>query len=276
MTSSTTSVPLATTEPLTTGWEPDLDVEDSLLRRYLFHNVDLTSALARAAGGDVLERADVVAADLRRPSGYWNAATLLQPPDDLEGLLADLRRFYGPGRGQVVLWSAWPTPDLSIHGWRLSGHPPLLVRPPVSLAAVGDGGDPRVRRVTDAATLRRWEKTAVRGYPLPELEGEPEGAVAPAGLLDDRRFGFWAGEENGEINSIAMAFRARGLGSLALGVTLPGQRHSGLWRSLCVERLRSFGDDWAAGVFSDFSRRGAQRLGFVPVCRLTLWVLDRP
>ena len=30
------------------------------------------------------------------------------------------------------------------------------------------------------------------------------------------------------------------------------------------------------GVFSDFSRPGAEALGFVPLLRLTLWILDRP
>ena len=30
------------------------------------------------------------------------------------------------------------------------------------------------------------------------------------------------------------------------------------------------------GVFSDVSRPGAEALGFVPLLRLTLWILDRP
>jgi hypothetical protein len=34
-------------------------------------------------------------------------------------------------------------------------------------------------------------------------------------------------------------------------------------------------DLWVTGVFSDFSRLGAERLGFVPVQRFTLWVCDR-
>ena len=33
---------------------------------------------------------------------------------------------------------------------------------------------------------------------------------------------------------------------------------------------------WIAGVFSDHSRPGAESIGFVPVLRLTLWILDRP
>jgi hypothetical protein len=33
---------------------------------------------------------------------------------------------------------------------------------------------------------------------------------------------------------------------------------------------------WMAGVFSDVSQPGAEALGFVPLLRLTLWILDRP
>jgi hypothetical protein len=264
-----------TTPHLTTGWEPGLDVGDSMLRRYLFHNADLTTAIATAAGGEVLVRDDVVAADLRRPSGYWNAATLLQPPEDVDGLLADLEAFYRPGRGEVALWSAWPLPDLRDRGWALSGHPPLLIRPPGDGPA-GDAGAADVERVEDPSTLRRWEEVAVRGYPMPELAGEPPGAVAPPGLLDDPRVGFWAGPDTETVHAVAMGFRARGLGSLALGVTLPDHRHAGSWQALCAARLRWIGEDWAAGVFSDFSRRGAERLGFVPVTRLTLWTRPRP
>ena len=30
-------------------------------------------------------------------------------------------------------------------------------------------------------------------------------------------------------------------------------------------------DRWAAGVFSDYSRPGAESIGFVPIARFTLW-----
>ena len=275
---STSIPPEAEPAPLTTGWEPDLDVSDSLLRRYLFHNADLTAAIADAAGGRVLRRAGVVAADVGRPSGYWNAATLLAPPDDLAATLAELADFYAGGHGEVVLWSAWPTGDLRPHGWRLSGHPPLLVRPPASVVPVDlpAGSEATVERVFDAEALSRWERTAVEGYPFPELADEPPGAVAPAALLDDPRFGFWAAPGVDDPGAIAMGFRSRGLGSLALGVSRPERRHHGLWQGLCAARLAWFAEDWAAGVFSDFSRRGAERLGFVPLTRFTLWILDRP
>ena len=74
----------------------------------------------------------------------------------------------------------------------------------------------------------------------------------------------------------AASFTSHGIGSLSYGVTLPESRRRGYWRRLAIERLRSTPDLWMAGVFSDFSRPGAETLGFVPLLRLTLWILDRP
>ena len=78
-----------------------------------------------------------------------------------------------------------------------------------------------------------------------------------------------------EIVSAAIAFVDHGLGSLAFGTTQPGARRRGLWQQLAVARIRTMPDLWVAGVFSDLSRPGAERLGFVPVQRFTLWVRDR-
>jgi hypothetical protein len=285
MAATTTSTPEAVTSPageegehLTTGWEPEVPVEDTLLRRYLFHNADLTGAIALAAGGEVLERDDVVVADLRRPSGYWNAATLLAPPQDVDATLDAIEAFVAGGRGQVALWSAWPLPDLRRRGWWLSGHPPLLVRPPTSVLPPAEpaGATGAAVRVRDAGALARWERTVVEAYPMPELADEPPGAVAPAALLDDDRFGFWAAPDLQDPTAAAMAFRAWGLDSFALGASRAEHRHEGRWQRLCHERLRWSEHAWIAGVFSDHSRRGAERLGFVPLTRLTLWLLDRP
>ena len=74
-----------------------------------------------------------------------------------------------------------------------------------------------------------------------------------------------------------MSFTSHGIGSLSYGVTLPtAARRHGYWRRLAVERLRATPDVWMTGVFSDLSRPGAEALGFVPLLRLTLWILDRP
>jgi hypothetical protein len=67
----------------------------------------------------------------------------------------------------------------------------------------------------------------------------------------------------------------RGLGirldeNLATGVFDPGPGVGGRSRSSNVGER-----DGCAGIFSDLHRPLAQQLGFVPICRLTLWILSR-
>lgn len=276
MVTMTSQLTPPTPVPLATGWEPDTPTDDTMLRRYLLHNADLTSAIARAGGGDVVKDDSFVAADLRRPSGYWNAVTLLSPPQDWEATLDSIEGIAGRGRGTVSLWSAWPTPDLRDRGWRLSGHPPLLLRPPAPVWSAPRSAGRTLARVRNEEALREWERVAIEGYPLDELMDEPPGGVAPPALLDDERFSFWSGLDGDTAVHAAMSFESRGLGSLAFGATLEPYRHRGHWRASAVRRLQSMSPPWSAGVFSDHSRAGAERLGFVPITRLTLWLLERP
>jgi uncharacterized protein (DUF486 family) len=265
---------MSTVEQLTTGWEQHAPVEDTLLRRYLFHNVALGQAFAVAAGGHALDSPDFGAADVRGPSGYWNAATLLRPPSDWAQVLDEVERFFATGTGEALLWSPWPTPDLHPRGWRLSGHPPLLARPPVDLAPLPAAGD--VERVTTERGLVEWEQAAIAGYPLPELQPVSPGSLASPALLDDDRLAFYLGRTgDGATVSVSASFASHGIASLAFAATLPAARGQGHWHAHAVARLRANPSVWTLGVFSDFSRPLAERLGFVPLLRFTLWIRDR-
>lgn len=263
-----------TTEQLTTGWEPRAPVGDTLLRRFLFHQAAANAVFARSAGGTTLDTPEVAAADTRRPAGYWNAATLLQPPADWTATLDQVEAFFHDGTGEAMLWSAWPTPDLGGR-WRLSGHPPLLVRPPIDVAPAPGTATPDVFPVTTRGQLAAWEQVAIEGYPLAELAGSAAGSLIGPAALDDPRLRLWTARLDGQAVSAAAAFVEHGIGSLAFGATLPEARRRGLWHQLALTRLRATPGLWMTGVFSDFSRPGAERLGFVPVQRLTLWILDR-
>ena len=175
---------LASEPEITTGWESDLPVGDTLVRRFLFHNSELAATFARAAAGRVVESEAISASDLRRPSGYWNQATLLQPPSDWDETIDVVEAFFVGGTGKAMLWSAWPTPDLRPHGWTLSGHPPLLVRPPAGYLTPPAGSSAGVREVTTVSELVEWERVAIDGYPLPELAGAAPGTMARSTLLD--------------------------------------------------------------------------------------------
>jgi hypothetical protein len=265
----------AAIEQLSTGWEPDVPVGDTMVRRYLFHFASLCDAFATAAGGRTVESAALRASDLGHPSGYWNAATLLQPPSNWQATLDEVEAFFAGGTGEAMLWSAWPTPDLRERGWHLSGHPPLLIRPPAAQVPLPSVTDADVRTLRSVTELAEWERTAIEAYPLHELAGAQPGAMADPSLLDDNRLRFLTGHLDGQVVSAAASFVDHGVGSLAFGATLPTARRRGLWQQLAVTRIRTMPDLWVTGVFSDFSRPGAERLGFVPIQRFTLWVRHR-
>jgi hypothetical protein len=262
---------------LTSGWEADLAVGDSLLRRYLFCWAALCETFARAAGGRSITTPRFAAADYRRPSGWFNSATLLQPAlgVSLDEVLDDVESFFAGGRGSVHLWSPWPTPDLSARGWELIGHPPFLVRPPASLLPPPAPPAVEVADVADRAALIEWERVAVEGYPLPELLPVVPGTLADPRLLGDPRLRLSVGRGDGEAVSLGALFSDYGVGCFALGVTRPRWRGHGHWKAHAIRRLTAASDLWMTGVFSDDSRAPAERLGFVAVLRVTLWARPR-
>lgn len=257
-------------EHLTTGWEPDVPVGDTLQRTYLFHWADYCEAYALAGGGRSWWTGAFHAADPGHPTSYFASATLLAP---LAGphVLDAIEDFYRAETGEVMLWSAWPLPSaaLAARGWQLVGHPPLMVRAPHAPAPAARTLD--VRRVDDTAGLADWERVAVEGYPLPEVAGQPVGSLAHPSLLGDQRCAFWVGYDQGRAVSLGTSFTARGITSFAFGVTLPHARRRGHWTAHARARIQAHPDRWLAGVFSDDARPGAERIGFLPVQRLSLY-----
>jgi hypothetical protein len=268
----TTAVATATAvAPLTTGWEPDLPDADSLCLRWLRHWSAQLAAFADAAGGRVVRDPRYLLADFGRPASFFNGAVLLSPWRDdgaFFALVDEVEARTAGGTGDLYLWSLWPTPELGARGWELDGHPPLMVRPPAPAEpGLGTPPDP----VRTAAELAAWERVVVEGYPLVDLQPFRPGALAGAALLDDPRLRLWTSAVDGTPVTASAQFVAHGLAGFAMGVTLPAGRRAGHWWRHVRTRLAAEPDLWHAGVFSDFSRAGAERAGFVPVARHTLW-----
>jgi hypothetical protein len=258
---------------LTTGWEPDLADTDSLCLRWLRHWSAQIAAFAGAADGVVVSDERYLLADQGRPASYFNAAVLLAPwSDDVAfyDLVDEIERRTARGTGIFFLWSLWSTPDLRGRGWELDGHPPLMARPPAPLPPTTDSG-PEPDRVRTPAELAAWERVVVEGYPMPDLQPLRPGALAPPALLEDPRLRFWTTSEGGTPVTASAQFVAHGVAGFAMGVTLPGHRQAGHWARHVRLRLATEPDLWHVGVFSDHSRPGAERAGFVPLVRHTLW-----
>jgi len=271
---------IATTEQpaefLETGWEATTPIPDTVLRQFVFNHCDYIDAMVDAAGGRTLRTADFAAADLSRPAAIYNSATLLRPlPPGNEGVVLDtVEQFYRHGSGEVWLWSPWPTPDLTARGWNLMGHPPLLLRPP-SLALPNVPAVP-VEVVTDAAGLRDWERVIALGFPFNDVVPYLPGGFAHERILSDNRFTMWLAYQGDRPVTAAALFRAHGLAQFAFGVTLPEARRRGHWAALVRSRLRMAANLPSVGIFSDDSRAGAERYGFLPLTRFTLWSRPRP
>ena len=263
-------------EALETGWFPGTPVHDTLLRQFVFNHADYVDAVAASVGARVERTDDVALADTGRPAALFNSATLLRPlpPDAFDRVVTRVERFFDGGRGPAFLWSAWPTPDLAGRGWQLSGYPPLLVRhqglPLPEVAPVP------ITTVTDTADLRTWERIVAEGFPFPDAVDALPGAIIGPDALGDDRLDLWLAYAGDRPVTAAALFRAHGLAQFAFGVTLPQARRTGHWGALVRHRLEVAGSLPSAAVFSDDSRPGAQRYGFLPVLRFTLWMRDRP
>lgn len=263
---------------LTTGWEPHRPLADGLVRRFVYVFASSFTSPVSLMGGRVVHRPRSATWDRHAPAGFFNGAMLLQPLPHTgwEGVISEVEgELLATGTGEVLLFSPWPTPDLTDRGWRLSGHPPLLLR---------TGGAPaptppswlEIREVADARTLTDWERVAIEGYPFDGPRGGDAHRLVDERVLNDPHLHAWVAYRDRTAIGIGTSYVAHGLHVPILGATLPDHRGRGVWHALMRRRLATFPGLAAMGLFSDDSRRAAEGLGFLPLSRWTVWQHDRP
>jgi hypothetical protein len=266
--------------PLETGWLPTTPVSDSYLRRFLWNWADACAATARAFGGHVLDTDTMRLADAGLPVAFSNCATLIQPltAESAADTLAQIAAFYAfddPRRsGEVLLVSAWPTGDLRPFGWSLMGHPPVHLLP----QGVPERHAPselRIERVASPALLHVWEQTVSRGYPLEGLEDAPAGTLAAPSLLSDPHYGAWVGFVDDQPVAAASAWAAHGVVNVTLVATLPEERRKGYGEALTWAASRLVPALPAMLLSSDDGRPVYERMGYLPLQRMTLWFRGR-
>lgn len=273
MTSATETRTDAASPRPATGWEPEVPSSDTVLRAYVENYAAELASYAASRGGRVLRTDRYLLADHGSPAAIFNAAVLLRPAYDFRSVAAEVADSFAPeGGGSVFLWSPWPTPPMEDDGWRLGGHPTFAVRPPGG--TLPEAPHIRVERVTDAAGLAKWERVAVDGFPFEDLQPYRNGSLVGEALLDDPSAALWVAYDGDLPAAVAALHVEHGVAGFALGATLPESRRRGLWYALVRVRLLERPDLPAASVFSSDSRPGAERIGFLPISRWTLW--DRP
>lgn len=253
------------------GWSSTTPLADTVVHRCVHAVAAGTSDPAIAMGARHLRDDDVVMTDLGRPAGYWNAATVLRPlgaqgwASLLERVDRFIERSVEPRR--FDLWSPFPTPDLRVRGWELSGHVPLMWRPPAP-APVPDVRGLELRSVRSAADLEVWARTATRAFPL---DGVPD-AIASPPLLDLQGQHLVVALLDGEPVGAAAGLVTHGVDVVQLVGVEAGARGRGVGAALtaAVGSLRP--ELPAALLASDDGRPVYERLGYMALVRWPMWL----
>jgi len=259
------------TARLTTGWEPELPIDDTLLRSVVFLRADLMARAATAVGGQLGGSDEAAYADTGSPSALENGVVLLQPPTArrLDSVLRTARRFFPPERAWS-LFSVWPTSDLRWRDLRLLGHPPLLVR-------VRDDGwlalpDIEVRGATDEDTQMLLALLGVSSPQRSYLLAAHDGAERRR-LVADR---------DGRPVAVAATTTLHGVADAGPVWQLPSEQGPTTGAALLAAALDEGPDVPAVAlpmqepghVVGDWSAHRV--VGFRPLLRTTVWVRPGP
>lgn len=254
-------------EHLTHGWEPDTPAADSLVRMFVEGSAARGEALATIAGGRSAREAGLAMSDLGSPIFFDNWAVPLAPCEylDKEAALTAFRDFYPSDRG-VLLFSAFPTWDLSDAGFTLMGHPPFMVRPAGGVApALPDGLEIRV--VDTDAEAAAWASTIEAAYPMPGAAASPlvkayasEHLTLFNGYYGDRCVatgGTWNSDGVNDVNWIS---------------AMPETRRRGVGEAITYAATLVDPAAPAALVASDDGAGVYERMGYIRLFRMTLWI----
>ena len=254
-------------EHLTTGWEPDVPAEDTLVRQAVLVHASWSTTVATAAGRPARTAPRWAAGWIGDRGALTNPVVLLQPLTEPGEVLAEIGTLL-PSHVPYMLVSAWPTPDLRPHGLGLVGHPPLMARLPGRGAAAEPPPGVEVHEVRDADELAVAERVLVEGYPIPGVE--PGDVLHPSLLRPTTRV--WLARVDGEPAAVAAAHQHASVTIVEYVATLPVARGRGA--ATAVTWAATLADPALPAVLlaSDEGRPVYEHMGYVAVERWTVWL----
>jgi hypothetical protein len=258
---------------LETGYRTSTPAGDNALVDYARGEADCFAAIAAAAKGRV-ESDDTLGlrlADTGSPSPFGNTAHLTRPigDDETPALAGALRDFFGaaPG-GPFLVFSPWPTGNLSNHGFQLVGHPPLMLRAP-TVPLLATNPKLHVTAVKTADDLADFEQTLVEAYPVPELQPwKRETFLRPAILSTQWRF--FVGYEADRCVATAAAWLCDTVTIVEQVSVRDDCRGRGYGAAITAAATHADPGPPAMLIASDLGRSIYEQLGYVPLLRYSL------
>jgi GNAT superfamily N-acetyltransferase len=211
--------------------------------------------------------------DLALPTPFGNTAHLTRPiTAATRPLVVDaLRDFYlGVAGGPALLFSSWPTPDLSADGFAPVGHPPLMLR----LSAPTPPTDFDIRRVRDEGGLADFERTMIEAYPVVEMQPWVRGSFLAPAILDTAWHLFVA-YDDGRPVATAGAYVTDRLLIVELVSARPETRGRGVGAAITAAATAAASDRPAMLIASDLGQGVYRGLGYLSLLRQSLWILPR-
>jgi hypothetical protein len=233
--------------------------------------------MATANGGEPKRWDDVIACDGASTCFFINNAILTRPMTEASAasIVPTLDDYFATAAsaGPYLLWSAWPTPDLRRAGYELVGHPPIMLRPVGGeRPARPDGLE--VREAADAATLADAERVGILGYPLPGVDPDDRGVLYPeASLANGVRV--WVGYVDDEPVTTAAAFTTGDVNLVEFVATMAEHRGKGYGAAVTWTATLADPSKPALLEASDFGRPVYERMGYLAISRMTLWLRSR-
>ncbi|TDO50001.1 hypothetical protein EV643_105231 [Kribbella sp. VKM Ac-2527] len=255
-------------EQLATGWEPDLEAADSLVRQAVLAHASWATDAARRAGRPWYD-GDVWAGGILGDRGPLTNWIVPKQPVDPAEVIADAAREL-PNNVPYLFVSAWPTRDLREHGLALAGHPPLMLRFP-STMTTPPSTDLQLRAVTDEAGLAEAERVLIEGYPFPELQPHQPGLIYHPSILDGPST-IWLGYDGDIPLATSVAHSAAGITIVENVAVLPAARGRGAGAAITWAATTQYPDQPAALIASDNGQPVYARLNYHRLERWTVWV----
>ena len=270
-------------EYLDPGYDPQTPDGDNLLLDFVRAEAELWTSWGESMGATIGrdEASGAVWVDSGSPSVLMNPVIWARPMDAAAQARVTDRvhaTFAERAGGPYLLYSAYPTDDLTGAGFSAVGHPPCMVRMPTltaSDARLPAAAELELRRVTDLAGLDDFERVMVEAYPMPEVLPWRRGVMMGSSLIEHPRWHIFVGYVAGEAVATSAAFVTDHGVDVTLVSTRPEFRGRGIGRAITAAAADVDTAKPAMLLASDDGQPVYRAMGFVSMTRYTLWIGHR-